>query len=252
MGPTSVEMRGFVHRYRQEDDAVSNATEGLGFRTGWAWVLAGLLVAGCGGHSSSSNRDAGSGDGGGGDVIEDTAAFHNCDANTQCFTPLPSAGVFPRLLIQSVQFGPVDRVVLKNVSGDDIDFTGWFICRRPNYQQLPDGFILHQVGTVTIHLGESGTNTDSDIFIDTFTNLTADDEIAVFQNGDDFDNPDNMVAYVRWGSPANGETRESEAVTDQLWSSRQYVPVCGDNQGIVAVGDVTIPHGWKDEPASCF
>lgn len=170
--------------------------------------------------------------------------------NTQCFTPLPSSNPNPRVMINAIDLAD-DWVEIKNVNTVDANLTGWWVCQRPNYQQLPDGITLGPAEIVRIYLNQSGTDTDNEIYMPLSSPLTADDEIALYSSNT-FDSSDAIEVYLRWGSAASaGEGRASEADAAGLWSIGTFVPVCGDNTGIVGTGDGTLPIGFHDVPGTC-
>jgi len=179
-------------------------------------------------------------------------AWAQGECNEQCFTPLPSAGTDPRLVLEAVRFDENDYVVIKNISGSTINFEGWQICQEQTCAAVPADNPLPQSGKLTIHLNQAGTNTPSDVYIAEFSPLEpTGGEIALF-NSDQLDSPSAVVGYVRWGSQAGEGSRESVAM--RQWEVGGYVPICAesDHVGIIAVGNVTLVRGWKAQPYQCW
>jgi hypothetical protein len=205
---------------------------------------------------ADGGEDAGEPDEGGEPDLVENEDTGEEECNEECPTALPSLGTgTPRIVFQSVRFGEENELVLKNLSGDDVNFEGWFICNRPTYVALPD-FTLGAGDTVTVHLTEAGSDDGDNIFLDSSRlNVGARDELALYDSSS-FSSSDSIVAYLRWGGPASAvsstSTREEFAVDAGIWNEDDFVPVCGSNTGLIGVGLITRSGGWRDVPASCF
>ncbi len=174
------------------------------------------------------------------------------ECNEQCYTPLASAGANFRLVLETVRFDDTDYIIVRNLSGDDISFEGWQLCQEQTCVALPADNPLAHGARMTIHLNEAGSNSASDVYIETFSPLEpAAGEIAIF-NSADLESMSSVVAYVRWGAAAGEGSRE--AIAMRQWETGSFVPICPelDHVGIRAVGDVSIVRGWKGQPFGCW
>jgi hypothetical protein len=223
-----------------------------------------LVLAACGDDDNNNNgdrQDAGGDQGADGGADQGTAdngapdqgtpdQGTGCDeVSTRCYTPLPSSSGFPRVMLNALNLAN-NWVEIKNVNTVNADLTGWFVCQRPNCQPLPGALVLAPSQVIRIHLNQTGTSTASEIYLPLSSPLTREDEIA-FYSSEDFDSSDAIEVYLRWGSPANGGGRSVEAAAAGLWRQGNFVPVCGDNTGIVATGDGFFPIGFHDVPGTC-
>jgi hypothetical protein len=174
------------------------------------------------------------------------------DCPGQCFTLIAGLNEYPRMAVWSVGYGSSDYLQLKNLSRRQVSFDGWYAVTGDNSEALPEGIRVEQGAYVTLWFGESGRNTNENVYLPSLS-LDSVGEIALYEN-DEFQNADAMRVYVRWGAdPVEGE-RSYMRVADEaeLWRSRGYVPVCEGYSQFGAVGDNTLPRGFRSMADECF
>lgn len=231
------------------------------FRACIAFLFAALFsIVACGDDSTSSpsEDDGGAPDAGpGDDADDDTGGGDGGDGGGECVdncpTPAPSAGSSPRIITESVAFGSPSSVTYFNTTDDTIDLAGYEVCRRPFYSGGLPSFDLAPRQRVTIHFGVAGTNTATEIFVESFAvELAAEgDEIALYSDNN-FASAASIEAYVVWGDAPNATGRIDVATDAGLWGDDDFVATCDDTGGIVAVGDVSLSTGWRSVTDACF
>lgn len=120
------------------------------------------------------------------------------------------------LIIESVDF-EADTIALRNAGNVPIDLTGFWLCNRPSYTELPSqeigpGEVLPWPAS-SIDLSPEGG------------------EVAVYSRRA-FGDREAIVAYVAWGSAGQG--RQSVAASAGLWPTDDFV----DNAG-AAIHSIT-------------
>lgn len=231
-------------------------------RLGVVLLLSSLLIPACGDDDDADggqadtggSTDADTGDTGTADTgTADTGTADIADGGPSCGTdcppsPAPSGS---GLVIASVRFEGSDEVVITNLSGGDLDLDGWFVCIRPNYHPLP-AMTLGDGASLTLVLRDGGANDAETIYLENPSlSIGAAGEFAVYSSGN-FGSSSDIEAYVRWGEVASGSNRESVAVGAGLWSAGDFVAVCEDDAGVLAIGDVTTSAGWEGVAAACL
>jgi hypothetical protein len=207
-----------------------------------------------GGSADTGTADTGMTDTGTADTAMADTGMTDVDGDgTACETdcppsPAPSGS---GLVIASVRFEGSDEVVITNLSGGDLDLDGWFVCIRPNYHPLP-AMTLADGASLTLVLRDGGTNDAETIYLENPSlSIGSEGEFAVYSSGN-FASSSDIEAYVRWGAAASGSNRESVAVGGGLWTAGDFVAVCDDDAGVLAVGDVTTSAGWEGVAAACL
>lgn len=174
----------------------------------------------------------------------------NCPG--ECRTLLAGLNEFPRLAVWSVGYGDTDYVQVKNLSGDAVNFDGWQAVTGDASAPMPDGITLEQGSLLVIYLGQSGTNTNQNVYLPSLS-LGPLGEFALFA-GTDFQDADAIRLYVRWGADPgpDEQTHMSQAAEAGYWHRRGYVPLCDEYSRFGAVGDNMLPRGFWSMADSCF
>ena len=139
------------------------------------------------------------------------------------------------------------QIEIKNIGDETADISGWKLCRLLNYTQLPTGITIPADGIIVIHVGASGTNTSTDIFLSSMSalNVSASD-LGLYINTLTFTSSANMRSFVQWGSDGNG--RESVAVTAGFWTAGTFVPNVAEGHSIEYDGSGNNSLDWVDQP----
>ena len=155
-----------------------------------------------------------------------------CD--TECPSQAPTPPVTEVVFISKVDIGS-GTVTLYNMDSGPHDTTDWQFCAGPGrYMAL---------GMTSLPMGETTIDVSA-------ISLGANDSIAVYSTGLDFKESDHMRAFVQWGSAGHG--RESVANGAGLWTTGDFVDMCGTDGGLVAVGDTTLGSGYQGVADSCL
>lgn len=174
------------------------------------WAAA-LLLAACGGtgDSATPSPEAVA------TTTQPTAAIQSTEAETN---PSIAAG---GLVIESIDFD-AGVMTLRNSGDSAYDTSGHWICNRPSYSDVASTSIAPGA---TLEVDVSGIGARA-----------GDGEIGLYTSND-FGNPDDIVAYVQWGSSGHG--RESVAVSAGLWNEGDSLP-----------GDQSVVRSTSDRPVS--
>jgi len=100
-------------------------------------------------------------------------------------------------------------------------------------------------GIIVIHLGGSGDDTSTEIFLSGSLNTSASD-LGLYVSTFDFTSSANMRSFVQWGSDGNG--RESVAVNAGLWTAGDFVPDVAEGHSIEYDGGGQSSSDWVDQP----
>ena len=188
-------------------------------------VLA-LLFAGCGGDDSDES----------GEPAEPQATETTPTSSTTSTTvPIPQDAVaLGELQIVGVQFGDSGFVRIQNRGSADANVNGIYICQYPHYTDLGTevtGGLIDAGATVEVPASAVG-------------GLSAvGGEAALYANNSDFGSPDNILAYVQWGT---GGARAEVATAANIWAGTD-VSVTPDPayNDIVLEGDPVDPENWS-------
>lgn len=182
-----------------------------------------LLLAGCGGDDSD-------------DTAEPQPTEPAPTASTTSTTvPNPQDAVgLGDLVIVGVQFGDGGFVRVQNRGSTDADVNGIYICQFPQYTDLGTevtGGVIDARATVEIPASAVGGLS------------SAGGEAALYANNSDFGSPDNILAYVQWGT---GGARAEVATAANIWAGPD-VSVTPDlaYNDIVLEGDPVDPENWS-------
>jgi hypothetical protein len=137
----------------------------------------------------------------------------------------PPGGGRPALHMAEILMEPVSGeqlVALANLGKGTANLIGWHLCLHPACPRLPDMSIAPQ-SWVIIHLGVSGTQSVTDVYVPLPRLNRPGDELALY-NSNRFDDPRSMVDYVRWGS-GRAPGRLNVAVSAGLWTGNESVDV---------------------------
>lgn len=172
-------------------------------------LAAGLTLAACGGESEPPS--------------DLSATETSTDTETSQPSPEPSdtatendadGDAFdgrPPVVIAGVDFD-AGVATLRNAGDTDETLTGWWICNRPAYRELPE-VTIPAGGTVEVDLTGIATNRDTG-------------ELALYTSGS-FGNAEDLVAYVHWGAATHGRT--GVAVEAGRWTEGDVITNDGQN-----------------------
>ncbi len=176
-----------------------------------------LLGAACG----SSGDDGGEPPG-----DQDELGAESSEATSPPATDAPADSEAEAVLRIGVQVTSVDFTtgvaVITNNGDRDVDLSGWWICNRPNYAELPQR-TLAPGDSVEASLG--GFSAEAG-------------EVAIYSD-DAFGDATAIQAYVGWG---DGGGRQSVAEEAGIWSGGPVQPA-GDT--IELTGDAGSAAGWS-------
>ena len=164
--------------------------------------------------------------------------------NMMCYTPRASPGNNPRLMVQVVNV-PASTIELVNRTNEDIDMTGWVIVRGDDVTALPvnaEDTVIGSIDTYDLNFGANATQGGDPLA------LTG--ELAIYADANTNDAA-NLRVYLAWGAPS-ASPAAAHAAAVGLWPAGQYAGICGENVGLVGVGDVSGPNGYRSVPANCF
>ena len=186
-------------------------------------VVLALLLAGCGGDDSSEPAEP--------QATEAPAT----SSTTSTTVPIPQDAVaLGDLVIVGVQFGDGGFVRVQNRGSTDADVNGIYICQFPQYTDLGVeviGGVIDAGATVEIPASAVG-------------GLSSDGgEAALYANNNDFGSPDNILAYVQWGT---GGARAEVATAANIWPGPEvFVTPDPEYNDIVLEGDPVDPENWS-------
>ena len=138
------------------------------------------------------------------------------------------------LQITGVQFGDGGFVRVQNRGDADANVNGIYICQYPQYTDLGGevaGAVIPAGSTVEIPASAVG-------------GLSVEGgEAALYANNTDFGSPDNILAYVQWGT---GGARADVATAANIWAGPE-VSIIPDPayKDIVLDGDPVDPENWS-------
>ena len=189
-------------------------------------VLA-LLLAGCGGGDDGDGSDE--------PAEPPTTETTPTSSTTSTTVPIPEDAVaLGELQIVGVQFGDGGFVRVQNRGAADANVNGIYICQFPQYTDLGGevaGGVIPAGGTVEIPASAvGGLNMEGG-------------EAALYANDADFRSPDNILAYVQWGT---GGARAEVATAANIWAGPE-VSITPDPayNDIVLNGDPVDPESWS-------
>jgi len=135
-------------------------------------------------------------------------------------TPLDGS-LRPGLQVTSVDFD-IGVAVLTNTGERDIDLTGYWICNRPNYAELPSALLVPG-DSVEVSLGGFPASGG---------------EVAVYTSNS-FSDPNEIVSYVGWGT---GGGRQAIAEDAGIWAGEPVPPTSASIELTGAPGSAA---GWS-------
>lgn len=137
-------------------------------------------------------------------------------------------------------------IEIKNIGNATADIGGWWFCNRLSYSQLPTGVTIPPGDIIVIHVGKSGPNTSTDIFLSNMVSLNASASDVSFYFNSTFTSSSSIRDFVQWGSGGNG--RESVAVNAAIWTAGDFVPDVTEGHSIEYDGDGNSSSDWFDQP----
>ena len=137
-------------------------------------------------------------------------------------------------------------IEIKNIGDATADIGGWWFCNRLSYTQLPTGVTIPPGGIIVFHVGSSGTNTSTDIFLSGMSSLNASASDVSFYFNSTFTSSSSIRDFVQWGSGGNG--RESVAVGAGIWTAGDFITDVTEGHSIEYDGDGNSSSDWVDQP----
>jgi hypothetical protein len=209
---------------------------------------AGGMESGAGGmESGAGGMESGAGgmeSGAGG--MEPMPFMADCSMpNQMCYTPRAAASGDPRLMIQVVDITR-NVIQLVNRSNEPIDLEGWVAVQN----QATTPLASTEIGAINAVDLEFGTMASEGAIPVGGEPVEMVDELALYATADTSEAA-NLRVYLAWGAAPESEAAEHAAQLG-LWPAGQYAGICGDNVGLLAVGDVHAPGGYRSVPANCF
>ena len=138
-------------------------------------------------------------------------------------------------------------IEIKNIGDATADISGWWLCTLAlQYTQLPSGVTIPAGGIIVIHVGGSGTNTTTDIFLSSMSGLSASASDVSLYSNDSFTSSSSIRDFVQWGSGGNG--RESVAVSAGIWTAGDFITDVAKGHSIEYDGSGNSSSDWIDQP----
>ncbi|RMD65121.1 lamin tail domain-containing protein [Candidatus Parcubacteria bacterium] len=171
--------------------------------------------------------------------------FCSHDVNAPAASSTPGEIVLNEILYDPVGLNAGNQLVeLKNLGAEPVELSGWWLCARQDYAQIPKTSVP-AAGFLVIHIGAQGANTSSDVFLPFMLPLQSVSDLALYRDAN-FSNPASMIHFVQWGGvpPTN---RESEAVTKGLWTKGDFVPSVQEGHSIEYDGEGNTSGDWIEQ-----
>ncbi|MCA8967464.1 MAG: lamin tail domain-containing protein, partial [Planctomycetes bacterium] len=138
------------------------------------------------------------------------------------------------------------QIELKNHTNSAVDLTGYQLVTGGGQTALP-GLLLSGGHTVVLHLGVSGTDTATDLFLPTAATLVPPDAISLFRSPA-VTQPGELMDFVSFGG---GHQGIAMAVTAGQWpSSQATVPLPPSGASLAHFDEVV--YGSPDRPEAWF
>jgi hypothetical protein len=118
-----------------------------------------------------------------------------------------------QIIINEVIMGSQQAVELKNVGDSEFNAGTLFLCSFPTY---------NQVQTLTVLSGSTLMTPGSILVVSGHSFDSMDDELGLY-SVPSYNNPDNILDYVEWGS--SGHQRSSVAQAAGIWTAGDFVTV---------------------------
>jgi len=157
----------------------------------------------------------------------------------------------PVIVINEVLYDPPGKdagnqlIELKNTGTASGGIGGWWICYRFEYYEIPTGVSIEPNAFLVIHLGATGDNTATAVYIQFASALdTTSSDLGLYLDSN-FASPSSMVDFVQWGGSGNG--REFEAVIAGIWQEGDFVPDIQEGHSIAYDGSGNTSADWCDD-----
>jgi len=198
-------------------------------------ALFALLATACGGDDDTSDTSATSADDGGddGDAADEVEADDDPTSTAPTTTAAAPQGTVAihDLQISIVEFGAEGFIEIVNNGDQDVDVNGIWLCQFPAYADLGsvvDGGVIAAGSSVQIPAGTAGS-------------ISIDGGEAALYTSRDFANPDDIFAYVQWGT---GGGRSDVAAGAGIWPAGASVTPDPEFGNIELGGDPADPESW--------
>ncbi len=143
--------------------------------------------------------------------------------------------------------GDDPRVALTNLGAEPIELSGWFLCNRPSYAELPER-TLAPGQRLVVHLGTAGEDTDREVFLERFSAPGRDaGELALYRDGR-FARAESMVDFVQWGGPG-GPSRADVASDAGIWT-QGFVDALPEGRSLYYDGSGSSPSDYFAGPSA--
>jgi hypothetical protein len=167
-------------------------------------------------------------------------------------TTTQPAGTAPLLSVTEIQFGENGFIAITNIGNVTADLEDYAVCNRPDYFQIPSieleplEVVWLAVGDGSALSGGAGIAKEVIPMNGALGALTRADGEVAFYSSSAFADPEAIITYVQWGSPAHG--REETAVAAGIWEEGAFLDVPDDAFGIQSIvgtaGIPTSPDDW--------
>lgn len=145
----------------------------------------------------------------------------------------------PTVRFQEIFYNPSgndtgkEYIILSNYGDEIVDLTGWDIDpSSAPYITLPSATISPGA-VITIHINTEGTNSATDIFFDSVSNMSnTKGPIALFSSTEH--STENLIDYLAYGE--GGLANEAKAVEKQIWEPGIFIPAVQEGNALVFDG----------------
>ncbi len=177
-----------------------------------------------------------------------TAAAGQTTRATTTTLPPDAAAEFA---VTEIQFGVNGFVAIVNVGRVSGNLDGYALCSRPRYFQIPP-IELAPLETVWLAVGDGANLGDGAGIAKAVIPMNGrvgpvdrnDGELALFRTSA-FEDPEQMVTYVEWGSADHG--RSQVAIEAGLWEPDRFLVIPPDAFGIQSLAGTMRPAAGPDD-----
>lgn len=161
------------------------------------------------------------------------------------------------VVINEVMFLPKSEeqeqlIEIANLGKSRVRLLNWYLCNRSDCWKFSKGTTIGPGKFLVVHVGVSGNNTETDLFITDFVRLnTKADELSLYSSNK-FKSSRALVDFVQWGPAVQGPTRLSVAIWAKQWRPGEFVDVSAlrPGQSIRYLGSGDNANGWTVRSAT--
>ena len=135
-------------------------------------------------------------------------------------------------------FPQTDRVEIKNQGGSTVNIAGYWLCDRPQYDQI---------GNLNVICGSTNLGAGQILVVET-SNISIssnDGEMGLYINSS-FSSSNSIRDYVEWGSSGHGRSNVAEAAG--IWTDGDFVPAFSNSASIEYGGNGDCSDVWTEQP----